>query len=136
MPLKNGRVLDVGFTFTPVDISASPDIKIDWVAAQHGDGFDLSGSRIAHARSLPHPLPLPIHFDNTEVEWTIDPNDSDKIDIETVALHEIGHILGLGHSSVNGPKVMWDNYPGVLRSLQVDDLKAIQARYPTPSPLA
>ena len=50
---------------------------------------------------------------------------------ETVALHELGHLLGLGHSDVNG-SVMWPTVSTnfTLRTLQADDLAGIRALYP------
>lgn len=57
-------------------------------------------------------------------------------DTETVALHEIGHLVGLKHSSVEGA-IMLPEYPGVeRRELNPDDLAAVEALYPAPGLLA
>ena len=52
-------------------------------------------------------------------------------DIESVALHELGHLLGLDHSTVPGT-VMWPTITSnfTLRSLQPDDLAGIRSLYP------
>jgi len=57
--------------------------------------------------------------------WRIDGQD---LDIRTVALHEMGHLLGLGHTSVTN-QVMLPNYRGVDRDLGADDIAGIQAIY-------
>ncbi|NOZ38725.1 MAG: matrixin family metalloprotease [Planctomycetes bacterium] len=78
-----------------------------------------------------------IHFDTAEL-WSDDENDtlSDQdIDFFTVALHELGHSLGLGHSSVAG-SVMVANYTGGRRTLGPDDIAGIQAIYGVPEPSA
>jgi hypothetical protein len=64
------------------------------------------------------------HFDNEE-SWT---DGGDGIDFYTVALHEFGHALGLGHSAVTGA-VMHPSYSGVNRTLHADDISGIQAIY-------
>jgi Matrixin len=53
------------------------------------------------------------------------------LDIETVALHELGHLLGLNYSAVAGT-VMWPtvSYNSTLRTLQPDDLAGIRAYIP------
>lgn len=64
-----------------------------------------------------------IHFDNAE-NWSISSHGRPLFD---VALHEIGHALGLDHSSdVNA--VMYSMYTGT-NSLQVDDINGIQYLY-------
>jgi hypothetical protein len=54
-------------------------------------------------------------------------------DFFTVALHELGHSLGLGHSEVTG-SVMEPVYAGSRRSLHPDDIAGIQALYSVPEP--
>jgi hypothetical protein len=55
-----------------------------------------------------------------------------KFDLQSVMLHEFGHALGLGHSSVQGA-VMWPAlFAGVLaRTLQNDDLDGLRELYPS-----
>lgn len=43
-----------------------------------------------------------------------------SLDIQTVALHEMGHLLGLGHTGTAG-SVMLPNYHGIDRDLGTDD---------------
>jgi hypothetical protein len=71
-----------------------------------------------------------VHMNNA-VFWVDDATDvfaDPDIDFFTVMLHELGHSLGLGHSSVLGA-VMNPNYQGARRSLHADDLQGIQAIY-------
>jgi hypothetical protein len=70
------------------------------------------------------------HFDVNRI-WVDDPFDSaadNDFDLFTVALHEIGHALGLGHSNVVG-SVMEPVYAGGRRTLHADDIAGIQALY-------
>jgi hypothetical protein len=49
-------------------------------------------------------------------------------DLQTVAMHELGHALGLGHSLTYGA-VMYKSYHGTLRGLTGDDVSGVQAIY-------
>lgn len=78
-----------------------------------------------------------VHIDTDPWIWADDPTDTTAdadYDIYTVLLHEIGHSLGLGHSSVSG-SVMEPVYAGARRSLHADDIAGIQEVYgPVPEP--
>ncbi|VAW49198.1 hypothetical protein MNBD_GAMMA04-1923 [hydrothermal vent metagenome] len=65
-----------------------------------------------------------IHFSEA-VFWSVD--GSFGYDFLTVATHEIGHALGLGHSEVQGA-LMYTDYQG-QNTLQADDIAGIQKLY-------
>lgn len=66
---------------------------------------------------------------NTKFRWTT--NGGSGYDVQTVMLHEDGHVAGLGHSSVTAA-VMYAYYGGERRSLHCDDKTAISSLYPQP----
>lgn len=77
------------------------------------------------------------HYDKDE-NWVISSlaegsSTGSNIDWETVVLHELGHSLGLDHSSVVG-SVMYQYYLGVHRTLSSDDILGIQTIYGEPIP--
>ena len=123
--------------FTPVALAAGPEIIIRFVAGDHGDGspFDGPSGVLAHAffPSIPPLLPVtPImgdaHFDEDET-WTVNvPPAAGTIDLVTVAAHEFGHSLGLGHSSVAGA-LMAPFYGGPHRAVEADDIAGIRSLY-------
>jgi hypothetical protein len=65
---------------------------------------------------------------NTNFSWSDD--GINDIDVETVFLHENGHVLGLGHSDVSSA-VMYFQYHGVQRSPAADDIDGITSLYPS-----
>jgi hypothetical protein len=73
-----------------------------------------------------------IHFDEDET-WTnaIRDNDAQPIDLETVAAHEIGHSLGLDHTSVAG-SLMLATYTSSHRFLGSDDIAGVRSIYGIP----
>lgn len=106
------------------------DFVIGWYAGSHGDGypFDGPGNVIAHAFFPPCGSTTSgagMHFDEAE-SWTI---NGGGFDLETVALHEIGHLLGLEHSS-DPMSVMFPTYQGVRRTLGTDDVAGVRRLYP------
>ena len=122
--------------FSRVPMSAGPEIIIRFAPGDHGDGFpfDGAGSVLAHAffPSVPPTPPSAImgdaHFDEAET-WTVNvPPGAGGIDLVTVAAHEFGHSLGLGHSAVSGA-LMAPFYGGPFRKVANDDIAGITSLY-------
>jgi hypothetical protein len=64
---------------------------------------------------------------NSNVGWQI----NSSYDIETVAIHEIGHALGMGHSQIT-TACMYAYYSGLKQTLTSDDISGIQSIYGVP----
>lgn len=69
-----------------------------------------------------------ITFNAVTFGWT-DGNDRDLGDIETVALHEIGHLLGLGHTGFDWAVMYPSIVERVRRDLSRDEEDAICSMY-------
>lgn len=126
-------------TFTEVGRNQNPDVAVDWRPANDPD-HSMAGGVIAHADFPPgcgvitNSLPKPLHFDDSENQWAVGAA-ANSFDIETVALHEFGHILGLQHSNVAG-SVMFPTVSSnsTKRALTADDLGGIHDLYPAGVP--
>ena len=55
-----------------------------------------------------------------------------RVDLLSVAIHEIGHILGLAHSTIEG-SVMWPLLQNGVHTLHQDDINGVQNIYGTKS---
>ena len=116
-------------TFTPTDnANGNRTIAVLFASGDHGDGypFDGPGGTVAHTF---YPFPVnwepqagDMHLDNDE-NWRI----GSTVDLFSIALHETGHALGLGHSDRPGD-VMYPYYRKVT-GLTQDDISAVLQLY-------
>lgn len=120
-------------------------IKIKWATGSHGDSQAFDGISPAwsgydipfqfsppYLGTLAHAFPPPdgdIHFDDSDT-WTLSNRigGASPFDLETVALHELGHALGLGDSE-SELAIMYNGYDGSQRYLSLDDVAGAQAMY-------
>ncbi|MCU1336903.1 MAG: peptidase and matrixin and adamalysin [Bryobacterales bacterium] len=103
-------------------------VNVLFATGAHGDDFpfDGPGGVIAHTfypfPPNPEPLAGDVHFDDSE-SWHVGAN----VDLFSVALHELGHALGLGHSD-NPNDVMYP-YLKIVSGLADGDKAAILTLY-------
>ncbi|MSV28050.1 MAG: matrixin family metalloprotease [Bryobacterales bacterium] len=116
-------------SFAPgVDPAAPQTMNIFFASSSHGDAypFDGPGKVLGHTffPSPPNAEPVAgdMHLDADE-NWNI----GSSVDLFSVALHETGHALGLGHSDLPGA-VMYPYYKQVA-GLAADDIAGIRSLY-------
>jgi len=102
------------------------DIRIAFLTLD-GKGGTVGGSYINNSVNVGS-----VYLDADE-QWVLPSEnvvEEDDVDLESVVMHQVGHLLGLGHSSVE-EAIM---YPIVLQEkkielVNVDDLQRIQEIY-------
>uniref|UniRef100_A0A7E4WC81 ZnMc domain-containing protein n=1 Tax=Panagrellus redivivus TaxID=6233 RepID=A0A7E4WC81_PANRE len=104
-----------------------PDINIAFVKGKHGDSMPFDGKEgiVAHAF---YPTLGILHFDADE-NWTL--NQQYGINLYQTAVHEIGHLLGLEHST-DSRAVMYpkNRKYDINYNLADDDVRGIRRLYP------
>lgn len=123
----------VNVTFAPsAAASTARSVFIEFASGAHGDNYPFGGpgGQLAHTF---YPVPVnaetiagDMHFDADE-SWGV----GKDTDIYTVALHEIGHVLGLSHSD-NPADVMYPYYHRGM-ALSANDIAAARELYQPPA---
>ena len=122
----------VQVTFTQAsDATGDQTIAILFASGAHGDGYPFDGTTTLAHTFYPSPVnPEPIagdmHFNDAE-SWKIGAD----VDVFSIALHEAGHALGLGHS--DDPSAVMYPYYRMHTALSQDDISAVQQLYAQPS---
>jgi hypothetical protein len=124
-----------------INLAVVPDDGLGWGDGNyqqgdpaHGDirigGYDASSYGATWLAEAMQPPPVN-NFDlagdilfNTGVTW----HNGSTYDLYTVAMHEIGHALGMDHSS-STTAVMYAAYNGIKSGLTSDDQSGIQSIY-------
>jgi Matrixin/Putative peptidoglycan binding domain len=120
-------------TFIEVAPSENPNVLIGW-RPPNDPALDMTGGIIAHADFPPdcsiitRTLPKPLHFDDEHL-WSTT-GTTTALDVQSVALHEFGHILGLQHST-SASAVMFPTigFGEIKRELTQDDRDGISDLY-------
>ncbi|KAK7277095.1 hypothetical protein RIF29_18245 [Crotalaria pallida] len=127
--LKWASVIPV--SFVEAEDYGFAEIKIGFYSGDHGDGEPFDGvlGVLAHSFS---PESGRLHLDAAET-WAVDfgvTKSEVAVDLESVATHEIGHLLGLSHSSVKEAVMYPSLRPRDKRAdLNIDDIKGVQSLY-------
>jgi len=142
---SNIKFEEGGLIAPPVDVNSEDDTNIVYwtkgTTLVNGGLFDIGGSLGVTFTTWDAPSLRLIHadmvFNGVNHTWFTDINDTNttKQLVDGVALHEIGHMIGINHSPLGGATMFWRGASGVnpQTGLHADDFAAVRFLYPTNS---
>lgn len=91
-------------------------------------GFSDPAETVGHAFEYAHAcLAGEIHL-NAGLRWVVNGSTALGVfDVQSVVMHEVGHLLGLGHADAE-PHIMAESYPGVRRALTPAEAETLVRR--------
>jgi hypothetical protein len=143
------QAFDVWSAVSPLSFSRignrnTADIEVGWETGAHGDGFPFDGVGSVAAHGF-YPETGWLHFDDAEtwIDWNAElaafqsnpwnwnamirlANGTDTLH---VAIHEIGHTLGLDHSREENA-IMWPFVQNGKHNLAEEDIRGVLSIYP------
>ncbi len=122
----------------PVETIDEFSVTPVWMLTQDADAEEIFGNgRLVTAITLPRAYAgvlqtCDIFFNGPALPWSTDTiTPSNALDVETVALHEAGHCLGLGHFASFDAVMAQNVAPGEsVRALTALDVQKFCTRYP------
>jgi hypothetical protein len=120
-------------SLTFVEVTGTPQIQIQFISLWdlNPTRWDGANGTLASTNVVTANVPFPtwyVNLDTAENWSTVTPTPAGKLDLRTVMTHELGHALGLAHSSLPAAK-MYPFISGTNRTLDVDDDVAISSLY-------
>lgn len=119
------------FTFTRTYNLSQADIELLWASGDHCNCGPFGQGELAHTSEgmTSQTPPSYIHF-NSDKTFTM---TTSPFNLETIALHSIGHVLGLEYDLNNPTAVMYRYYTGCKTDLTSYDYNALYDIYGFPT---
>lgn len=131
-----------GANSSSTQTTADNMLQIFWLenTTNTGDGLDVAGvvalSRVMTISSGPRTgeiVDAALVFNGNQFTWATDGRGA-AVDVQEIATHEIGHLIGLAHSPIGGAAMFPRTGAGRTqgRTLAFDDQIAASVAYPAP----